>query len=142
MGVVGAPHVDVLFTTYSLLDTPSPRLLNNFPYVIIFDERKLTPPHSTTPLRTLTFIQTPAPPAPDARPKKEPEFVSIHLLLLRLAAQETDLLITINVPHYAGEYVKAGEGENGITQLMRDGEVVKNKLVESFDVKDFGLFQG
>jgi len=38
--------------------------------------------------------------------------------------------------------VKAGEGENGITQLMKDGEVVKNKLVESFDVKDFGLFQG
>jgi hypothetical protein len=142
MEIAGAAHVDVLLTRHDLLDTPSSSLLTKFQHVIAFDEPKLTPRHSTTPLRTLTFIQTPAPPAPDARPKKEPEFVSIHLLLLRLAAQETDLLITINVPHYAGEYVKAGEGENGITQLMRDGEVMKNKLVESFDVKDFGLFQG
>lgn len=98
--------------------------------------------HSTTPLLTLTFIQTPAPPAPNARPKKEPEFVSIHLLLLRLAAQTTDLLITINVPHYPGEYVKAEEGGNGVTQLMRDGETVKKKVLESFEVKDWKLFEG
>ncbi|KAF2704244.1 Mog1p/PsbP-like protein [Pleomassaria siparia CBS 279.74] len=91
-------------------------------------------------LHTLTFIQTPAPPAPDARPKKEPEFVSIHLLLLRLAAQSTDLLITINVPHYPGEYVKAEEGGNGVTQLMRDGETIKDRVVASFEVKDWGLF--
>jgi hypothetical protein len=51
-------------------------------------------------------------------------------------------LVTVNVPHYAGEYVKAAEGENGVTQLMRDGEVVKNKLLETFEVKDFGLFEG
>ncbi|KAF2788016.1 Mog1p/PsbP-like protein [Melanomma pulvis-pyrius CBS 109.77] len=96
---------------------------------------------STTPLLTLTFVQTPAPPPPNARPKKEPEFVAIHLLLLRLAAQTTDILITINVPHYAGEYVKAEEGANGVTQLMREGEAVKNKVLESFEVRDWGLFR-
>ncbi|KAF2870969.1 hypothetical protein BDV95DRAFT_494373 [Massariosphaeria phaeospora] len=91
----------------------------------------------SNPVLTLSFIQTPQ---SNPNPKrKEPEFVAIHLLLLRLPAQATDILATINVPHYAGEYVKPAEGQGG-TSLMRDGETVKAKILESFDIKDWGLF--
>ncbi|KAF2466798.1 Mog1p/PsbP-like protein [Lindgomyces ingoldianus] len=89
------------------------------------------------PVYSLNYIQTP--PRPDsAHHRKTPDFVSIHLLLLRLEEQATDITITINVPHYSGEYVKAREGEP--TQLMKDGETVKQKILESFEIKDWGLF--
>jgi hypothetical protein len=67
--------------------------------------------------------------------------VAIYLLLLRLQEQGTDIVITINVPHYAGEYVQAGSpGEK--TQLMKEGEAVTKKILETFEVKDWGLFSG
>lgn len=82
----------------------------------------------------MKFIQT-----PQANPRrKEPEFVSIHLLLLRLKEQGTDILITINVPHYPGEYVKAAAGEP--TQLMKDGEATTKRILDSFNIKDWTLF--
>ncbi|KAL1602798.1 hypothetical protein SLS60_006219 [Paraconiothyrium brasiliense] len=86
---------------------------------------------------TLSFIQTPPPPD---RPRKTPDFVAIHLLLLRLKEQGTDIMITINVPHYPGEYEEAGAGEK--TALMRDGDEIAKKVLESFDIKEWGLFQG
>jgi hypothetical protein len=89
------------------------------------------------PVFTLSFIQTPPPPErPD---RKQPEFVAIHLILLRLKEQGTDILITINAPHYAGEYEKpAVEGE--ATLLMKDGDAIRERVLESFEVKDWGLF--
>jgi hypothetical protein len=92
---------------------------------------------SNKPVFTLSFIQTP--PAPERPDRKQPEFVAIHLILLRLKEQGTDILVTINAPHYAGEYEKpAAEGE--ATQLMKDGEKIRERVLESFDVKDWGLF--
>ncbi|KAF2259981.1 Mog1p/PsbP-like protein [Lojkania enalia] len=91
------------------------------------------------PVYTLTYIQTP--PTPTTAPKRPiPDFVSIHLILLRLKEQGTDIVITVNVPHYPGEYVKVAEGE--ATQMMEDGETVKKRVLETFDVKDWGLFEG
>ncbi|KAF1844030.1 Mog1p/PsbP-like protein [Cucurbitaria berberidis CBS 394.84] len=92
------------------------------------------------PLLTLTFIQTPPTPNPNPR-RKTPEFTYIHLLLLRLKEQATDLMITINIPHYAGEYQKAAE-EGGQTQLMKDSAALKEKVLESFEIKEWGLFEG
>lgn len=63
------------------------------------------------------------------------------MLLLRLKKQETDIMVTINIPHYAGEYVRAQE-EGGQTQLMKDSKAVKEKILESFEIKDWGLFEG
>ncbi|PSN62826.1 Mog1p/PsbP-like protein [Corynespora cassiicola Philippines] len=89
------------------------------------------------PAYTLSFIQTPQP-APDSR-KKEPEYVAIHLLLLRLKEQTTDILVSVNVPHYAGEYEKASaEGEK--TALMKEGDAIMAKILETFEVRDYGLF--
>jgi hypothetical protein len=66
--------------------------------------------------------------------------VYIHLLLLRLKEQGTDIMITINIPHYAGKYDKAAEGEE--TRLMMESKVVKEKVLESFKVVEWGLFDG
>jgi hypothetical protein len=97
----------------------------------------LTPP-STKPTQSLTFIQTPNSPPPG---RKVPEYVYIHMLLLRLKEQGTDIMITINIPHYAGEYEKAAkEGEE--TRLMRESKVVREKVLETFRVVEWGLFDG
>ena len=88
-------------------------------------------------MHTLSFIQTPPPPD---RPRKTPDFVAIHLLLLRLKEQGTDIMITVNVPHYPGEYEKAGTGEK--TALMKESDEVAKKVLETFAIKDWGLFQG
>ncbi|KAH8724559.1 hypothetical protein GQ44DRAFT_617704 [Phaeosphaeriaceae sp. PMI808] len=90
------------------------------------------------PTCALTFIQTPPP--PDRPDRKTPEFVYIHLLLLRLKEKDTDVMITVNIPHYKKEYEKAKGGEE--TQLMKDSMIVRNKVLESFAIADWGLFDG
>jgi hypothetical protein len=90
---------------------------------------------------SLTFIQTP-PPAPERPGRKVLEFAYIHLLLLRLKEQGTDIMLTINIPHYKGEYEAAKEGEGGVTRLMRDSGVVREKVLQTFKVEDWGLFDG
>jgi hypothetical protein len=59
---------------------------------------------------------------------------------LRLKDKGTDIVITVNVPHYPGQYASRGEGQP--TKLMEDGELVKEKILQTFDVKDWGLFEG
>ena len=71
-----------------------------------------------------------------------PEFVYIHLMLLRLKEQGTDLMISVNIPHYTGEYEKHEDGGEGVTQLMKDSEKVKERILETFDIKEWGLFEG
>lgn len=87
----------------------------------------------------MTFIQTPSSPPPSSS-RKTPDFVAIHLLLLRLKEQRTDIMVTVNVPHYPGEYVPVGPGEK--TELMRVGEEVRDRVVGSFEVREWGLFEG
>ncbi|EDU45890.1 Mog1 domain containing protein [Pyrenophora tritici-repentis] len=94
----------------------------------------------STPLLTLSFVQTP--PSINPHPnRKTPEYTFIHLLLLRLKEQETDILITINVPHYPGEYEKPAMGQQE-TELMRSSKLVREKVLETFEVKEWGLFEG
>ncbi|KAJ4309083.1 hypothetical protein N0V94_009088 [Neodidymelliopsis sp. IMI 364377] len=89
---------------------------------------------------TIRSIQTPP---PNTNPnRKVPEFVYIHLLLLRLKEQGTDLMVQINIPHYPGEYEKPKEGEGEVTQLMKDSEKIKDRILESFEIKEWGLFEG
>ncbi|KAH6637681.1 hypothetical protein C7974DRAFT_146281 [Boeremia exigua] len=92
------------------------------------------------PVYTLKFIQTPP---PDTNPgRKVPEFVYIHLMLLRLKEQGTDLMVSVNIPHYPGEYEKSKNGEDEVTPLMKEGELMKDKILESFEIKEWGLFEG
>ena len=90
------------------------------------------------PVHVLSFIQTPG---PNENPRRKvPEFVYIHLLLLRLKEKGTDLMVTVNVPHYKGEYEAVKEGEK--TALMKDGDEAAEKVLETFDIKEWGLFDG
>lgn len=63
------------------------------------------------------------------------------MLLLRLKEQATDIMITINVPHYPGEYEKPAQGQQE-TELMTSSKVVRQKVLDTFKVKEWGLFEG
>ncbi|KAF1837956.1 Mog1p/PsbP-like protein [Decorospora gaudefroyi] len=92
------------------------------------------------PVRTLTFLQTP--PTPPSHPtRKTPEFTYIHLLLLRLKDQATDIIIQINTPHYANEYEKPSEA-GAETELMRESKAVRDEILKSFEIREWGLFGG
>lgn len=64
----------------------------------------------------------------------------IHLLLLRLKEHGTDIMVTVNIPHYEGEYEGAKEGED--TRLMKDSWAVREKVLETLRVVDWSLFEG
>lgn len=63
-------------------------------------------------------------------------------MLLRLREQGTDLMISVNIPHYPGEYEKPKEGEGNLTQLMKSSERIRDAIYETFEIKDWGLFEG
>lgn len=64
------------------------------------------------------------------------------MVLVRLEAQKTDVVVTVNVPHLKGQYeegaVKLEEGRYGL--LLEAGQVVKDRVLGSFEVRDWGLF--
>lgn len=49
--------------------------------------------------------------------------------------------MTVNVPHYHGEYEPAVTQEEK-TELMKEGDRVAQRILETFEVKDWGLFHG
>jgi hypothetical protein len=59
-----------------------------------------------------------------------------------LAAQKTDIVITINVPHIPGSYdkVEVIPAQRQLGPLMESATKVKEQVLDSFEVKEFGLF--
>lgn len=101
------------------------------------------PPHSTSiPAYTLIATQTPNKPKDDRPSGGAPDFTALILTLLRLEKEETDVLITINVPHIMGEYdedeVDLELGKQG--KLIGDAVEYAARIWSSLDVKDWGLF--
>ena len=66
------------------------------------------------------------------------------LLLIRLEAQDTDIVITINVPFMPGSYDEADvDFERGKWGGLGEvGEVVIERVRGSLEVRDWGLFGG
>ncbi|OJJ49195.1 hypothetical protein ASPZODRAFT_140126 [Penicilliopsis zonata CBS 506.65] len=60
-----------------------------------------------------------------------------HFLLVRLAEQETDLLVVVNVPH--DEFDSRGD-ERGLNAEEALGAAMVAKIVETLDVRNWGLF--
>jgi hypothetical protein len=54
--------------------------------------------------------------------------VTVLVALLRLKAQDTDILISVNVP----EHDKA--------DLLEAAKQLRNRMVSTFEIKDWGLF--
>jgi hypothetical protein len=63
-------------------------------------------------------------------------------VLVRLAEQKTDIVITVNVPHVLGEYVnEAVDLATAKLGPLMDGAVkVQEKILETLEIKDWGLF--
>jgi hypothetical protein len=99
-----------------------------------------------TPAYTLIATQTPPPPSRSSdspsSSRSAPDFTAIVLNLIRLERENTDILITINVPHIKGEYseedVDLELGKQG--RLIGDAVEYAAKIWESFRVRDWGLF--
>jgi hypothetical protein len=74
-------------------------------------------------------------------PKKEDPTlfatVQCHSLLVRLEAQETDLLIFFNVPRE--EFEKEGN-EEGFNMEVKVADGIVGALVETLEICDWGLF--
>ena len=75
------------------------------------------------------------------RQSKE-DFTVTLLTLVRLEKQKSDILLVVNVPHIPGEYDKGSiDLENKkIGKLIEDGVRIRERIVETFEVKDYGLF--
>ena len=74
--------------------------------------------------------------------KTPADFTAIQVLLLRLPAQKTDVVVSINVPHAPGEYV-AGEvdiAEGRMGALIERAMGYRERIVQSLRIEDFGLF--
>lgn len=63
--------------------------------------------------------------------------LTCHSLLVRLEAQETDLLVLFNVPHE--EFDKNGD-PRGLSREETVAEDTIQALVERLDIRDWGLF--
>lgn len=70
--------------------------------------------------------------------------MAILLTLVRLVEQETDVLITVNVPHVKGQFeegsVDLEHGSSG--PLLERAMEWRERVVASFEVKEWGLFGG
>lgn len=64
------------------------------------------------------------------------------MILIRLKEQKTDIVVTVNVPHLPNSYdeneMTPEEGKLG--PLMESASKVKERVLDTFEVKDFGLF--
>ncbi|KAF2758262.1 Mog1p/PsbP-like protein [Pseudovirgaria hyperparasitica] len=99
----------------------------------------------TTPVYLLAATQTPAPaePSPFGKPPKpQPDFYGILLILVRLPQKKTDIVVTINVPHVPGEYVKEDVDLQAqrLGPLMETAMEMRGKVLESFEIREWGLF--
>nr|POE98288.1 putative ran guanine nucleotide release factor [Quercus suber] len=75
----------------------------------------------------------------------EPDFVAMYLMVVRLEAQATDLVVGVNVPHVVGTqgYGKPDEVDlraRKMGPLMELAEKARDMVVETLEVKDWSLF--
>lgn len=91
-----------------------------------------------------TMIATQAPKTKDSRGSSSaPDFTAIIMTLLRLEKYDTDILVTINVPHIKGEYdeedVDLELGKQG--KLIGDAVEYSSRIWSSLKIKDWGLLR-
>jgi hypothetical protein len=120
------------------VSTISPTTQYLFPFCFYFAH---TPNSPNTPLYNL--LATSPPGSKQQGRANEPDFVAILLTLIRLEGQKTDILVTVNVPHVAGEGYEAGSvdlehGKQG--GLIERAGMWRERVLETFEVREWGLF--
>src|ERR1700760_2298674 len=75
------------------------------------------------------------------RQSKE-DFTTSLLTLVRLEKQKTDILLVVNVPHLPGEYNKDDIDlpARKLGKLTEDGMLIRQRILETFEIKNYGLF--
>ena len=108
----------------------------------IVSQRTLTYLPSSQGTAAYTLFATSPPGSKQRGRPNEPDFVGILLLMIRLETQQTDILVAINVPHIAGQYeptdVDPEKGKHGV--LLERAMQYRQKLLETFEIRDWGLF--
>lgn len=99
-----------------------------------FHQRRTTPAYALLATQQIT--------APSHSGRPTPDFVGILMILVRLAQQQTDIVIMVNVPHVAGEYLadQVDFAAARLGPLMQKGVEIRDKILETFDIKDWELF--
>lgn len=54
--------------------------------------------------------------------------------------QETDVVVTINIPNLDGQGDSEAEGGERVRKLVEEGKRVNDEVVQSLCVQDWGLF--
>lgn len=75
--------------------------------------------------------------------KKNPEdFTGILLVLVRLENVQSDVLVSVNVPHVPGEYdeTRIDLPAQKVGGLLEAAGTIRQKVLESFEVKDWSVF--
>ena len=71
-----------------------------------------------------------------------PDFTAVIMILVRLAQQNSDILITINIPHVKGEYetrdINLEDGRTGA--MINDGQKIRDQIIATFQIKSWDLF--
>ncbi|KXX82400.1 putative ran guanine nucleotide release factor [Madurella mycetomatis] len=105
-------------------------------------ETQFTRLDESIPAYTLIATQTPKTMPGESRGQSAPDFTALILTLLRLEKENTDVLITVNVPHIKGEYdedeVDLALGKQG--ELIGDAVEHVARIWATFEVKDWSLF--
>lgn len=72
----------------------------------------------------------------------EPDFVGLLVTVIRLESVKTDVVVSVNVPHIAGQYARADVDleKDKVGALLETARIVKESALASFEVKDWGLF--
>jgi hypothetical protein len=74
--------------------------------------------------------------------RSDPDYYGILMTLVRLPHKATDIVITINVPYVPDEYNKEvlnfEAGQFG--PLMDEALAIQQRVLESFEIKDYSLF--
>ncbi|KAJ9647044.1 hypothetical protein H2201_007212 [Coniosporium apollinis] len=83
--------------------------------------------------RALTLLATQHPTA--KRASTDADFTVIQLILIRLASQETDIVISVNVPHVPGE-----DRDEDVEMLVETAKWMRDQILGSFEVRNWGLF--
>ncbi|KAI9773453.1 MAG: multicopy suppressor of ts gsp1 [Geoglossum simile] len=114
--------------------------------VKIWNQKTVCLPHfpKQTPTYALLVTTHPAP-NPRQQQSTTPEFTALLITLIRLEAQKTDVVVTINVPHIRGSNYNEEKGnvdlEQGRLGLLLDAAVAhQDRIHTSLEVKDWGLF--
>jgi hypothetical protein len=89
-----------------------------------------------------TLLATHTPSSQQTSSNKAPDFTGILLTLIRLEAQQTDLVICINVPHVNGEYnkedVNPSAGKHG--RMLEAAISYRDRILQTFEIEDWDLF--